>query len=78
VLRAYGTLIKDSVGRGLTSKRLRYLADLNAYASALIRDGRAGDYPLLFRRMAQILSLAGEHQAAGQWAEQDKTRQPAA
>lgn len=78
VLRAYGTLIKDSVGRGLTSKRLRYLADLNAYASALIRDGRAGDYPLLFRRMAQILSLAGEHQAARQWAEQDKMRQPAA
>jgi hypothetical protein len=71
VLRAYGTLIKDSVARGLTREQIRYIADLERYANDLIKSERAADYPLLNRRMAQILSIAGKNRAARAWAQRN-------
>ena len=68
-LKAYGTLVKRAVEQGAARDVEQHIRDLEAYAQTIIRSHQLGQYPLLPRRMAQILSLAGRHAAARQWAQ---------
>ena len=66
-LRAYGNLIKHSVTTGDTSATERYLASAEAYAEQLINSGESASYPMLGRRMGQIMTLGGDKAAAAVW-----------
>ncbi len=66
-LRAYATLIKYARQRGETGDAERYVEDVQDYARALIRAGRDKEYPLLYRRMAQIMTMAGDEAEARKW-----------
>jgi len=68
-LKAYGTLVKRAVEEGTKSEVNQHLRDLEDYAQALVRSNQLEQYPLLPRRMAQILSLAGRHAEARRWAQ---------
>ena len=68
-LKAYGTLVKRAVEEGAARDVNQHLRDLEDYAQALVRSNQLEQYPLLPRRMAQILSLAGRHAEARQWAQ---------
>ena len=66
-LRAYGNLIKYAVDLGDRSAVDRYLEELQAYANRLKDTGQADTYPLLARRMAQLLTMGGDKVAAKRW-----------
>ena len=66
-LRAYGNLIKHAVDLGDRSTVDRYLEELQAYANRLEDTGQADRYPLLRRRMAQLLAMGGDKVAARRW-----------
>jgi len=68
-LKAYGTLVKRAVEEGAARDVNQHLRDLEDYAQTLVRSNQLEQYPLLPRRMAQILSLAGRHAEARQWAQ---------
>ena len=68
-LKAYGTLVKRAVEEGTKSEVNQHLRDLEDYAQALVRSNQLEQYPLLPRRMSQILSLAGRHAEARRWAQ---------
>jgi tetratricopeptide (TPR) repeat protein len=68
-LRAYGNLVKYASEAGKTRDVERYREDVQEYARSLIRQGKDKDYPLLYRRMAQIMTSAGDRAAAAAWAE---------
>ena len=66
-LRAYGNLIKHAVDLGDRPAVDRYLDELEAYAAWLQATGKAEDYPMLTRRMAQLLTMGGDKVAAKRW-----------
>ena len=66
-LRAYGNLIKHSRERGKTKDLNRYIEDVERYARSLIRDGK--DYPMLYKRMSQLMAIGGDQAKAKEWAE---------
>ena len=66
-LRAYGNLIRHSVTTGDKSATERYLASAEAYAEQLIDTGESASYPMLGRRMGQIMTLGGNKAAAAVW-----------
>lgn len=66
-LRAYGNLIKYAVDLGDRSAVDRYLEELQAYANRLKDTGQADSYPLLARRMVQLLTMGGDKVAAKRW-----------
>jgi len=66
-LRAYGNLIKYAVDLGDRSAVDRYLEELQTYANRLEDTGQADRYPLLARRMAQLLTMGGDKVAAKRW-----------
>ena len=68
-LRAYGNLIKHSRERGKSKDLDRYVEDVQRYARALIRDGKDQDYPLLYKRMSQLMAIGGDQANAREWAE---------
>lgn len=68
-LRAYGNLIKDSRERGKVKDLDRYVEAVQGYARSLIRDGKDKDYPLLYKRMSQLLAMSGHTAEAREWAE---------
>lgn len=68
-LRAYGNLIKDSRGRGKVKDLDRYVEEVQGYARSLIRDGKDKDYPLLYKRMSQLMAMSGNTAEARKWAE---------
>ncbi len=65
-LRAYGNLIKHAVDSGDRSLVEAYLDDLQTYAQHLKDTGLADDYPMLARRMSQLLNMGGDPVAACQ------------
>ena len=68
-LRAYGNLIKHSRERGKVKDVDRYVEDVQRYARSLIRDGKDKDYPLLYKRMSQLMAMGGHQAEAKEWAE---------
>ena len=66
-LRAYGNLIKHAVDSGDRPLVEAYLDDLQTYAQHLKDTGLADDYPMLARRMSQLLNMGGDPVAARQW-----------
>ena len=68
-LRAYGNLIKDSRGRGKAKDLDRYVEEVQGYARSLIRDGKDKDYPMLYKRMSQLMAMSGNTAEARKWAE---------
>ena len=66
-LRAYGNLIKHAVDSGDRPLVEAYLDDLQSYAQHLKDTGLADDYPMLGRRMSQLLNMGGDPVAARQW-----------
>jgi len=68
-LRAYGNLIKHSHEHGQAKDLERYVKDVQGYARSLIRDGKDKDYPLLHKRMSQLMAMGGYTAEAREWAE---------
>jgi tetratricopeptide (TPR) repeat protein len=68
-LKAYGNLIKYSRKKGEDKDVARYAKDVQRYARSLIRSGRDTEYPLLYKRVSQILAMAGYQAEAKEWAE---------
>ena len=66
-LRAYGNLIKHASEDGDRPAVDDYLEEVQAYATRLKNSGLADDYPMLGRRMAQLLTMGGDKAAASQW-----------
>ncbi len=67
VLLAYATLVR-AAGKANDEKAVaRYIEETLDYAQALIQRGRDADYPRLSMRVAQILRLGGEPEAADAW-----------
>ncbi len=67
VLLAYATLVR-AAGKANDEKAVaRYIEETRDYAEALIQRGRDADYPRLSMRVAQILRLGGELEAADAW-----------
>jgi tetratricopeptide (TPR) repeat protein len=68
-LRAYGNLVKYARDTGNARDLDRYVEDVQRYARSLIREGKDEDYPMLYERMSQIMSLGGHPKEAKEWAE---------
>ncbi len=68
-LRAYGNLIKYSREKGKVKDLERYVKDVQRYARSLIRKEKDKEYPLLYKRMSQLMAMAGHQAEAEEWAE---------
>lgn len=68
-LRAYGNLIRHSRERSNEKDLDRYVEDVQRYARSLIRKGKDEEYPLLYQRMSQIMTMGGYDAEAKEWAE---------
>ncbi|MDX1507507.1 MAG: tetratricopeptide repeat protein, partial [Woeseiaceae bacterium] len=68
-LRAYGNLIRYAREQGKDKHLERYVRDVQRYARSLIRNGKDEDYPMLYRRMSQIMTIAGYEEEANEWAD---------
>ena len=68
-LKAYGNLIKYSRERGKTRDLDRYIKDAQRYARSLIKKGKDKEYPLLYQRMSQLMTMGGYNAEAKEWAE---------
>ena len=68
-LRAYGNLIKHSRDNGKVKDVERYVTDVQGYARSLIKKGKDEEYPLLYRRMSQLMTMGGYAAEAREWAE---------
>jgi len=69
VLRAYGNLVKYSRENRKTKDLERHIKDVQRYAESLIRDGRDQEYPLLYKRVSQIMTMGGYTAEAREWAQ---------
>ena len=67
-LRAYGNLVRHARENGNAKDLERYAADVQRYARSLIRQGKDEEYPLLYKRMSQIMALGGFSAEAEEWA----------
>lgn len=68
-LRAYGNLVKYAHDQGRNDDLERYIEDVQRYARSLIRQGKDDEFPLLRKRMAQIMAMGGYQSEAQEWAE---------
>ena len=68
-LRAYGNLIKYSREKGRVKDLDRYIEDVQRYARSLIRQGKDKEYPLLYKRMSQFMTMGGYTAEAKEWAQ---------
>ena len=68
-LKAYGNLIKYSREGGKTKELDRHIKDVQRYAKALMRSGKDKEYPLLYQRMSQLMTMGGYNAEAKEWAE---------
>ena len=73
-LRAYGNLIKYTSDSGNTRDLDRYVNDVQRYARSLQKSGKDTSYPLLNRRMSQILAMGGYEEASKEWADMQQTQ----
>lgn len=67
-LGAYGNLVRYSREQGRNKQMAEYVADVQDYAELLIRTGQHKEFPLLSKRMSQIMVLAGDNTQAESWA----------
>ena len=67
--RAYGNLVKHAREQGEDEDLERYVNDVERYARSLIRKGKDKEYPLLYTRMSQIMTMAGRPAEAQEWTE---------
>lgn len=72
VFRAYGVLIKYAKEYNKTKAFNGYVNGSQRYATRLINDGRADEFPLIYRRMAQIMTIAGNTPEAQRWQTMEK------
>ena len=68
-LRAYGNLIRHSRETGNDKDLNRHVKDVQRYARSLIRKGKDEEYPLLYQRMSQLMTIGGYEAEAKEWAE---------
>jgi tetratricopeptide (TPR) repeat protein len=68
-LRAYGNLIRHSHETGNDKDLNRHIKNVQRYAKSLIRKGKDKDYPLLYQRMSQLMTLGGYEAEAKEWTE---------
>ena len=68
-LKAYGNLIRYSREEGKTQHLERYIEDVQGYARSLLRKGKDKEYPLLNKRMSQLMAMGGYTAEAQDWAE---------
>ncbi|WP_100658587.1 tetratricopeptide repeat protein [Alteromonas flava] len=66
-IRAYGLLIKYAQEQQRMDDFRAYLAAVKRYAKMLIATERVNEFPLLYRRMAQIMTMAGDTVEAQRW-----------
>ena len=66
-IRAYGVLIKYAKERNQHNDFQSYLAGVKRYAKELVTQDRVTEFPLLYRRMAQIMTMAGDKAEADRW-----------
>lgn len=66
-IRAYGALVKYSRENNQKTDFQRYVAGVKRYAQRLIDNDRVQEFPLLYRRMAQIMTIAGDTEEAQRW-----------
>lgn len=67
-LKAYGNLIKYAREQGKKNDLDRYIRDVQRYAGSLIRQGKDEEYPLLYTRMSQLMTMGGYTAEAQEWA----------
>ncbi len=67
-LQAYGNLIRHARQKGQSKQLDRYISDVQRYAESLIKDSKDDEYPLLYKRMSQLMTLGGKTAEAQQWA----------
>jgi len=67
-LRAYGNLIRYAREQGKLRDLDRYVTDVQRYARSLIRKEKDKEFPLLYQRMSQIMSMGGFEAEAREWA----------
>lgn len=66
-IRAYGSLVKFAKDNRQTKDLNRYVNGVQRYARLLINQERVDEFPLLYRRMAQIMTIAGNSTEAEKW-----------
>ena len=66
-LRAYGTLVKYAKENNKANDLKRYVDGVQNYADLKISEGKDKEFGLLYRRMSQILTLAGDPINAKKW-----------
>ena len=68
-LRAYGNLIRYSREQGNLKDLEQYVTDVQRYARSLIQKEKDKDYPLLYQRMTQLMTMGGYDAEAKEWAQ---------
>jgi len=68
-LKAYGNLIKYSRDNRKDKDLDRYIKDAQRYGESLVRKGKDKEYPLLYKRMSQLMAMGGYTAEAQEWAE---------
>ena len=66
-LRAYGNLIRYAREQGKRKDLDRYTRDVQRYARSLVRQEKDKEFPLLYQRMSQIMTMAGLDAQAREW-----------
>jgi hypothetical protein len=66
-VRAYGALIKYARENNQNNDFKRYVAAVKRYGEWLIEEERVQEFPLLYRRMAQVMTIAGDIAEAQRW-----------
>lgn len=66
-MRAYGTLVKYAKENKQNKDMYGYVNAVERYANMLIKQDRVQEFPLLYRRMAQIMTIAGDNSEAQRW-----------
>ena len=75
-LQAYATLIRYA-GEAGDSRRVKdYAADAERYAEKAVRWGLPQIYPQFYRKMIQIMRLAGDDAAAQKWQQRGAENRP--
>ena len=67
-LMAYGNLVRYAREQGKRRDLDRYVADVQRYARSLVREEKDKEFPLLYQRMSQIMTMGGFEAEAREWA----------
>ena len=68
-LKAYGNLINYSRNNRKDKDLDRYVRDVQRYGKSLVRQGKDQEYPLLYKRMSQLMAMGGYTAEAQEWAD---------